>query len=102
MMQHENRMIFSTERLPLAIFLHADGRLNFLRCEPVGPGQLQFIFDDPNRIGDAVELEFENGASVIANAIFASQKFLRRRMSLALDAQTKTGKETARHGLTLQ
>jgi hypothetical protein len=61
---------FITERLPLAIYLHADGRLNFLGCEHIRPGQVQFVFDDPNGSGSQIELEFERGAMVVANSVF--------------------------------
>jgi hypothetical protein len=76
---------FRTERLPLAIFLHATGRLRFLGCEPNGDGRLHFAFADPEQAGAQVELEYERGASVAATALFASQKFLRRKMNEALN-----------------
>ncbi len=73
-------MTFSTERLPLAIFLHATGRLRFLGCEPNGDGRLRFVFDDPSGEGAQAEFEFDRGAAVSASTLFASQKFLRRTM----------------------
>jgi hypothetical protein len=76
---------FSTERLQLAIFLHATGRLRFLRCELSGNGKVRFVFADPEQMGAQVELEFDRGAPVSATALFASQKFLRRQMSDALN-----------------
>jgi len=72
---------FSTERLQLAIFLHATGGLRFVGCEPNGNGKVLFAFDDPERMGAQVELEFDRGAPVAATALFASQKFLRRQMT---------------------
>jgi hypothetical protein len=71
---------FVTERLPLAIFLHATQRLQLSRCERVG-GKVQFVFADPEHIGDQAELDFENGQSVPAKSLFASQTYLRRKMS---------------------
>jgi hypothetical protein len=76
---------FRTERLPLAIFLHATGRLRFLVCKPNGDGRLHFVFADPEQSGAQAELEYERGAPVAATALFASQKFLRRKMSDALN-----------------
>jgi len=76
---------FRTERLPLAIFLHATGRLCFLGCKPNGDGRLHFVFSDPEQAGAQAKLEYERGASVAATALFASQKFLRRRMNEALN-----------------
>jgi hypothetical protein len=76
---------FQTERLPLAIFLHSSQRLRFSHCELVGAGKVQFIFDDPEQKGDEAELAFENGECVPAKSLFASQTYLRRRMSDALN-----------------
>ncbi len=78
---------FSTERLQLACFLHAANKLKFLRAEPNGTGKVSFIFADPEQIGDQLELEYEQGAVVAANALFASQKYLRRRVDQALDTR---------------
>jgi hypothetical protein len=80
-----NDRTFETERLQLAIFLHADGRLPFRNCERIGDTKVRFVFDDPQHIADSLELEFENGAKVSATSLFASQKYLRRQMSTALD-----------------
>jgi hypothetical protein len=76
---------FSTERLQLAIFLHATGRLRFLGCEPNGNGKVRFAFGDPQQVGAQAELEFERGALVAGTALFASQKYLRRQMTDALN-----------------
>lgn len=77
---------FATERLQLAIFLQASQRLQFLRCEAsTNPGKLRFVFDDPGNTGAQAELDFDRGAETPATAIFASQKFLRRKMSEALE-----------------
>jgi hypothetical protein len=75
---------FVTERLPLAVFIHASGRLFFLGCEVVRPGVLQFAFADPERLETQIELEFDRGAPIPATALFASQKYLRRVMTEAL------------------
>jgi len=83
---------FRTERLPLAIYLHATGRLRFLGCEPNGDGRVRFVFDDPDGEGAQAEFEFDRGAQVCASALFASQKFLRR----AMDTQKQGASEHAR------
>lgn len=72
---------YSTERLPLAIFLHATSRLRFTGCKRSQSGRVQFFFLDPSNDGPGIELEYERGASAPASAIFASQKFLRQQMS---------------------
>jgi hypothetical protein len=77
--------LFVTERLQLAIFLHATQRLTFAGCEPRGSGKVQFVFEDPRSIGPQEELAFDRGAEVSGSALFASQKFLRRTMSEALN-----------------
>jgi hypothetical protein len=76
---------FSTERLQLAVFLHATDRLPYLCCESNDQGKARFVFDDPRQIGPQSELEFDRGALVSATALFASQKFLRRQMTNALN-----------------
>ena len=74
---------FETERLQLAIFLHATRQLEFLGCEQAESGKLRFVFQDPEHSGTDLELQFDMGAAVPATALFASQKFLRRTMSEA-------------------
>ena len=76
---------FSTERLQLAIYLHASQRLPFQGCEAQESGKIRFVFDDPGNIGPQVELEFARGAEVAAADLFASQKYLRRKMSEELN-----------------
>ncbi len=68
----EENGTFYTERLPLATFLHASQRLRLSSCELVGD-KVQFIFSDPEHIGDQAELDFENGECVAAKSLFASQ-----------------------------
>jgi hypothetical protein len=86
--------LFITERLPLAIYLHASQRLRFSGCDHSDNGKVRFVFFDPNGLGDQLELEFENGAAVAGNSLFASQKFLRRKMSDTLNFNNrKTGEK---------
>jgi hypothetical protein len=86
---------FFTERLPLAIYLHATQRLPFLCCEAGESGKVRFVFDDPTNNGSQVELDFDRGAKVEATAIFASQKFLRRKMSEVIN--NRKHEERANH-----
>ena len=72
---------FSTERLQLAIYLHAAQRLPFLRCEAGQNNKIRFVFGDADSSGPHAELEFDRGAEVKASDLFASQKYLRRKMS---------------------
>jgi len=85
---------FATERFPLAIYLHASGSLSFLHCECASGHKVRFVFFDPEDRANALELAFERGAPVPANALFASQKFLRRTMSEVLNNR-KTGENFA-------
>jgi hypothetical protein len=81
-----NAATFATERLPLAIFLHAARRLLFAGCQATdGDGRVRFLFQDPNHEAAQAELTFDQGATVAATALFASQKFLRRKMSEAIE-----------------
>jgi hypothetical protein len=83
---------FTTERLPLAIYLHASQRLRFSGCEDGDAGKVQFVFLDPDGLGDQLELEFENGALVQAKSLFASQTFLRRKMTWAQAVKSENRK----------
>lgn len=74
---------FCTERLQLAIYLHASQKLAFLGCSPSKNGKISFVFEDPKFCGSQAELEFDRGAKVGASDLFASQKYLRRAMSMA-------------------
>ena len=76
---------FVTERLQLAIFLHASQILPFSHCELGPSGKVRFVFGDPELAGAELELKFDRGAQVPATDLFASQKFLRRKMSEALE-----------------
>ena len=76
--------VFFTERLPLAIYLHASQQLPFRGCEANETGKVRFLFEDSADNGSQAELEFDRGAEVPATALFASQKYLRRKMSGAI------------------
>ena len=80
---------FSTERLPLAIYLHASQRLAFLRCEAGESGKIRFVFEDSRDTGPQTELEFDRGAEVPATGLFASQKYLRRAMSAVINRRNE-------------
>jgi hypothetical protein len=84
-----SRPEFTTERLPLAIFLHATERLPFLRCDlSARSGKIAFVFLDQDSQGPQAELEFDRGAQAPATAIFASQRFLRRTMTEILNTRS--------------
>lgn len=72
---------FITERLQLAVFLHATNPLTLKGCELSPSGKVRFIFTEPRETGERKELDFDNGASVPATALFASQKYLRRKIN---------------------
>jgi hypothetical protein len=80
--------VFRTDRLPLASFLHATGKLRFVGGQANG-GRVVFCFADPQGIAAEVELEFERGASCPATALFASQKFLRREVDKFRDTENR-------------
>jgi hypothetical protein len=77
--------VFTTERLQLAIYLHASKRLTLSHCECKANGKVRFVFQDPNHLAAHAELEFAQGALLPAIDLFASQTFLRRKMSEAIE-----------------
>ena len=78
---------FVTERLQLAVFLHATKLLTLQRCELSPSGKVRFVFVEPRSKGDESEVEFDTGASVPATALFASQKYLRRKINELMNQQ---------------
>jgi hypothetical protein len=67
--------------------------LGFAGCEVKAGGQkVRFLFEDARGEAIQAELDFEQGATVPANALFASQKFLRKKMSQAIETR-RTGKQ---------
>jgi len=97
---NETESTFQTERLPLAAYLHASRSLLLADCKPVGSGKVAFLFDDPTGAGPQLEFEYENGAACSAAALFASQKFLRRRVdqTLASASELRRNVGTIRNG----
>jgi len=87
---------FSTRRFPLAIFVHATRKLPFLRLDP-GPGtSFLFVFRDDKHEGSHVELEFDQGASVVARDLFSSQTYLRRALDDAQIGEFENDRHTTR------
>jgi hypothetical protein len=85
----QNTSTFTTERLQLASYLHAGKVLPFLRCEEGAAGKVAFLFDDPAGAGPQLEYEYENGAACSAAALFASHKYLRRKIDQTLGTEIR-------------
>ena len=45
-------MTFTTERLPLAVYLHATADLNFSHCKKIADDKVSFVFFDPSQKGN--------------------------------------------------
>lgn len=85
-MKASNPARFATHRLQLAIALHATGSLKYSHCELIAPKRANFVFDDPEHRGTALELEYSNGRmNASCLSLFASQTFLRQQLSEAID-----------------
>jgi hypothetical protein len=78
---------FITKSLQLGIFIHASGQLRFLRAEAdaVDPRKVNFVFEDLEGRAAQIQLNFNRGAEVAARDLFASQTFLRKQMSDAME-----------------
>ena len=85
----QNGTAFITERLQLAAYLHASKLLPFAGCEPGSTGRVAFLFEDPAGEGSQLEFEYENGAECSATALFASQKYLRRKVDQTLATELR-------------
>ena len=79
---------FRTDRLNLAVYLHASKRLTLTRLDEVQPGKIEFTFNDPEERGAEHAFAFEDGAPCRAISLFASQVQLRRQMSAKLTPST--------------
>lgn len=79
---------FSTKDLQFAAYLLATTKLKFTGCKLGGnEREVLFQFDDPDEVGDELELDFESGATASAIALFTSLKFMRRRMTATLEGR---------------
>lgn len=57
-------------------------------------GKVMFVFSDDHGQGPQAELEFDRGAKVAATDLFASQKFLRRKMTEVISRKNEVPKGT--------
>jgi hypothetical protein len=71
---------FMTDDLPFAAYLHASRKLRFIACQEQDTGRMSFIFDDPKREGEWLQVEFESGAECAAATFYDSIRHLRRVM----------------------
>lgn len=91
---------FSTKDLQFAAYLLATTKLRFTGCRLARNGrEVLFLFDDPDEVGDELELSFESGATASAIALFTSLKFLRRRMTATLDGRDGRNDGNQNHGV---
>jgi hypothetical protein len=69
--------------LNLSAWLHAEGLLEYLRCE-FNPriGKAEWFFDDPRQMGRELEDQFDSGAGATsATKLFNSLHAMRRELS---------------------
>jgi len=87
---------FATDRLALAIAMHATGRLRFLNCTLASQNKVNFVFADPDGKSSDHEFDFSSGSlTAPVTAVFASQNFLRDQMTRTLQDR-RTGHATNR------
>ena len=61
---------FATSNLGLAAYLLASKRLHFVGVDAVDPNQADFLFDDPDGTGEAIDIEFGAGDPLVPAASF--------------------------------
>ena len=61
---------FATSNLGLAAYLLASKRLQFVGVDAVDPSQADFLFNDPDGSGDAIDIEFGAGDPLVPAASF--------------------------------
>lgn len=80
-------MQFTTPRTAFAAFLHAGEFLTFQSCSLAPDNRsVVFQFDDPQRKGASLELEFENDLPLSARKLFNSYRYLRTLVDAAKGA----------------
>jgi hypothetical protein len=81
-----NEEVFKTTRLPLAAYLHCQRLLPFVACEAVDENTVEFVFSDPERKAEELELSFDQGRDTLVDprAFVTSERFLKRKLQSAL------------------
>jgi hypothetical protein len=76
--------LFVTTRLNTAIALHASGEFPFVACRLRADteGTIEFVFRDDAGIGAQREAEYEASRALPVHAVFASQRWLRKQMTI--------------------
>jgi hypothetical protein len=65
-----NMKQFVTSNLVLAAYLLASKRLQFAGVDAVDPNHADFLFDDPEGSGEAIDIEFGAGDPLVPAASF--------------------------------
>jgi hypothetical protein len=86
---------FATSNLGLAAYLLASKRLQFVGVDAVDPNHADFKFDDPNDLGEAIDIEFGAGDPLVPAASFHRALRSLRRM---LDRNGSGGTKIQRIG----
>lgn len=61
---------FATSNLGLAAYLLASKRLQFVAVNAVDPSHADFLFNDPDGVGEAIDIEFGAGDPLVPAASF--------------------------------
>jgi hypothetical protein len=61
---------FATSNLGLAAYLLASKRLQFVDVDAVDPNHADFLFNDPDGTGEAIDIEFGAGDPLVPAASF--------------------------------
>ena len=62
--------IFATSNLGLAAYLLASKRLQFVCVDALDPSHADFLFNDPDGSGEAIDIEFGAGDALVPAASF--------------------------------
>jgi len=67
---NRNMKTFATSNLGLAAYLLASKRLQFVGADTVDPSHADFLFNDPDGAGEAIDIEFGAGDPMVPAASF--------------------------------
>src|SRR5262249_28746013 len=72
--------LFLTDDLPFAAYLHASRRLLYISSKRNDANRVEFVFADPDNLGESLNFEFETGAECSAVQFYDTIRRLPRIM----------------------
>jgi len=89
--------MFITSDMALAAYLTTTKKLKFSKVIPHGTAPAEICFDDPEGIGQQIELDFMNGDALVSAPDYHSHlRAIRKSIQVAMSRQNPTYKGASR------